>query len=182
MTRGPQTSVKWQILNHYLIDHPDRNLVSWCINGFKHGFTLGLTRSPTLWPDPPNSKKVRDNPLITWNLIKEEIHNGFVLGPFQSKPIKNLFCVPINIVEKETSSGLYRLIQDFSYPWDNPMNGINAMVPKENKQVSYSGIEDVARMALQLGAPSWAMRIDIKHVFKCLPLAPSQWQYTGFKF
>ena len=26
------------------------------------------------------------------------------------------------------------------------------------------------------------MRIDIKHTFKCLPLASSQWQYTGFKF
>ena len=80
------------------------------------------------------------------------------------------------------SSGLYRLIQDFSYPWHDTTNGINAMVPKENKQVSYSGIDDVAQMALQLGSLSWAMRIDIKHAFKCLPLAPSQWHYTGFKF
>ena len=93
-----------------------------------------------------------------------------------------MFCVPINIVEKETSSGLYRLIQDFSYPWNNDSNGINAMVPKENKKVTYSGIDDVARMALELGAPSWAMQIDIKHAFKCLPLHPLQWQYTGFKF
>ena len=56
------------------------------------------------------------------------------------------------------------------------------MVPKENKTVSYSGIDDVARMALHLGSPSWAMRIDIKHAFKCLPLAPSQWHLTGFSF
>ena len=85
-------------------------------------------------------------------------------------------------MEKETSSGLYRLIQDFSYPWDDEKNGTNTMVPKENKRVSYSGIDDVARMALQLGSLSWAMRIDIKHAFKCLPLAPSQWCLMGFRF
>ena len=56
------------------------------------------------------------------------------------------------------------------------------MVPKENKRVSYSGIDDVTRMALQLGLPSCAMCIDIKHAFKCLPLAPSQWHLTGFRF
>ena len=180
LPQGPRTSVKWQILNYYLKDHPDRELVTWYINGFRHCFTLGLTGTPKPWPDPPNSKKVQQNPKITWHLIKDEIAKGFIIGPFKHKPIHNLYCVPINIVEKETSSGLYRLIQDFSYPWGN--NGINAMVLKENKTVSYSGIDDVARMALDLGSPSWAMRIDIKHAFKCLPLAPSEWHLTGFSF
>ena len=96
--------------------------------------------------------------------------------------MQNLICVPINIVEKETSSGLFRLIQDLSYPWGDRANGINALVPKENKTVTYSGIDDIARMALDLGPRSWAMRIDIKHAFKCLPLAPSQWHLTGFTF
>ena len=135
--------------------------------------------TPKSWPDPPNSKKVLENPKITWDLIKDEITKGFILGPFKTKPIPNLYCVPINIVEKETSLGLYHLVQDFSYPWNDDTNGINAMVPKENKTVSYSGIDDVARMALHLGSPSWAMRIDIKHTFKCLP---SQWHLTGFSF
>ena len=104
------------------------------------------------------------------------------MGPFKEKPIPDLYCVPINIIEKETSSGLYRLIQDFSYPWDDPSNGINAMVPKKNKKVTYSGIDDVARMALQLGSESFSMRIDIRHAFKLLPLKPSLWKFTAFKF
>ena len=124
---------------------------------------------------------MRQYPKITWELIKDEIAKGFILGPFKHKPLQNLICVPINIVEKETSSGLYRLIQDFSYPWGDAENGVNALVPRENKTVTYSGIDDVARMALDLG-PSWAMRIDIKHAFKCLPLSPSQWYLTGFTF
>ena len=182
MRRVPKTSVKWQILDYYLKDHPDRELVAWCVDGFRYGFTLGLTKDPQIWPDPPNSKRVLQNPDITWQLVKDEMDKDFILGPFQHKPLPTLFCVPINIIEKTTSSGLYRLIQDFSYPYNNDANGVNAMVPKENKKVSYSGIDDVARMALQLGPNSWAMQIDIKHAFKCLPLHPSQWQYTGFKF
>ena len=83
------------------------------------------------------------------------------MGPFKTKPIPNLLCVPINIIEKETNSGLYRLVQDFSYPWHDDNNGINALVPDKNKKVQYSGIDDIARIALQLGSPSYAMRVDI---------------------
>ena len=126
----------------------------WCINGFQHGFTLGLVGSPTLWLDPPDSKKVIKNPTITWKLIQDEISKGFILGLFKTKPLSDLLCVPINIVEKETSSGLYHLVQDFSYPWNDKTNGINALVPNQNKCVSYVGIDDVARMALELGSPS----------------------------
>ena len=157
---APKTSVKWQILEYYLRDHQDRELVNWCINGFRSGFTLGLEGEP----------------------IKDEIDKGFIIGPFKEKPIEGLLCVPINIVEKETSSGLFHLIQDFSYPWGDSANGINALVPDKNKKVHYSGINDVARMAIDLGSPSYAMRIDIKHAFKLLPLSPDQWRLTGFRF
>ena len=114
----PKTSVKWQILEYYLCDHPDKDLVSWCINRFKNGFTLGMIGTPILWPEPSNGKKIQ-HPDITWQLIKDEIHKGFILGPFKTKPFPELFCVQIKIVEKKMSSGLYRLIQDFLYPWDD---------------------------------------------------------------
>ena len=129
----------------------------WRIDDFQHRFTCGLVGSPTLWSDPPNSKKVIKNPTITWKLIQDEISKGFILGPFKTKPLSNLLCVPINIVKKETSSGLYYLVQDFSYSWNDKINGINALVPNQNKHVSYAGIDDIARMALELGSPSWAM-------------------------
>ena len=135
---------------------------------------------PTPWSNPENSQKVLQNPHVTWQLIKDEIDKGFILGPFKTKPIKDLICVPINIIEKETSSGLYRLVQDFSYPWHDDSNGINALVPDANKKVQYSGIDDIARIALQLGSPSYAMQIC--HAFKLLPLAPNQWRFTAFKF
>ena len=134
------------------------------------------------WPEPANSKNVLENPEITWKLIQDEINKGFILGPFNTKPFPNLLCIPINIVEKETSLGLYRLVQDFSYPWNDNTNSINALVPNKNKRVNYGGIDDVARIALELGSPSWAVHLDIKHAFKCLPLAPSQWHLTGLCF
>ncbi len=36
------------------------------------------------------------------------------------------------------------------YPWDDPLNGINALVPDVDKSVKYAGIDDVARIALKL--------------------------------
>ena len=117
-------------------------MVHWCIDSFRFAFTLGLAGTPTPWPNPPNSKKVQQNPDATWQLIKDEINKGFIIGPFKEKPIPKIYCVPINIVEKEMSLGLFRLVQDFSYPWDDPDNGINTLVPSKNKKVSYAGIDD----------------------------------------
>ena len=182
VTWQPRTSVKWQILDYYLKDHPDRALVEWCLDSFKNGFSLGMVGTPSPWPDPKNGKKVLKDPETTWKLIKDEIDKGFILGPFKTRPIKDLFCVPINIVEKEMSSGLYRLIQDFSFPWGDPNNGINVLVPSENKKVKYAGMDQVAELALRLGPKSEAIRIDIKSAFKLLPLSVRFWKFTGFKF
>lgn len=183
MRRSPSTPVSWQRLQFYLRDHPDRDLVNWCVDGFRNGFSLELTADPAPWPDPPNSKRVRDNPQVTWKLIKDEIDKGSILGPFKQKPrlTKPLLCVPIQIIEKQMSSGLYRLVQDFSYPYDTPHNGINALVPPDKKKINFAGMDDVARMAVQL-QNSWAVKLDIKSAFKCLPLRYQEWFLTGFQF
>ena len=146
------------------------------------GFSLGMVGTPTPWPNPKNGKKVLKDSETTWKLIKDEIDKGFILGPFKTKPIKDLFCVPINIVEKEMSSGLYRLIQDLVFRGGDSKNGINALVPRENKKVKYAGMDQVAELALRLGPKSEAIRIDIKSAFKLLPLVVRFWKFTGFKF
>ncbi len=90
---------------------------------------------------------------------------------------------PINFVRKLTSVGKQRLIQDFSYPYDQLQNGVNALVPPENKKVKYSGVFTVAAMAWALQDKElWAARMDIKRAFKNLPIKKDQWYLMGFKF
>ena len=85
---SPHTSVKWQTFDYYLRDHPDRETVRWCINGFKHGFSLGLEGVPTPGLTPPNSKRVLENPAITWELINDKIDKGFIIGHLKTSQSK----------------------------------------------------------------------------------------------
>ncbi len=125
------TPVSWQRLHSCLWAHPDRQLVDTVINGF----SLGLSAPPLPWPDPPNGKLVQTDPDTTWDLIQDEILNGAVIGPFENRPLPNLLLSPINFVKKLISVGKKQLLQDFSYPYDQPDNGVNALVPLENKKV-----------------------------------------------
>ena len=152
------TPVSWCRLHSCLWAHPDRQLEDPVIKGFRDGFSLGLSAPPLPWPDPPNGKLVQADPDTTWDLIQDEILNGAVIGPFENRPLPNLLVSPINFVKKLTSVGKKQLIQDFSYPYDQPQNGVNALVPPENKKVKYSGVRTVAAVAwaLQDREPSWA--------------------------
>ncbi len=181
-----RTPVCWRVLQRFLKMHPDRDFAMRVVNGFRYGFSLGLAREPQPWADPPNRPLVEEKPNSAWDLICTEIKEGAVLGPFDVRPLPNLLCTPINIVEKEMSSGKFHLIQDLSYPWGDDSNGVNAMVPSQNKKVKYQGVDTVIEMAqcLRPHFPDglWGCRMDICQAFRQCPIRPSEWHLMGFKF
>ncbi len=170
------TPVSWRRLHSCLWAYPDRQLLDAVIKGFRDRFSLGLSARPFPWLDPLNRKLVQADPDTMWDLIHDEILNGAVIGPFENKPLPNLLVSLINFLKKLTSVGKKWLIQDFSYPYDQPDNGVNVLVPLENKKVKYSGVRTVVAIpwALQDREPLWAARMDIKWAFKNLPITKDQ--------
>ena len=69
------------------------------INHFSQGFKIGLTHIPPL-PPPKNHPPVLELPDIAQAMVNDEVELKRVLGPYDTPPIPNLVCSPLNLVDK----------------------------------------------------------------------------------
>ena len=135
-------------------------MVNYLVEGFTHGFRLGLNRRPKPRQPYPNSREARQNPEIVQKLADKEIQNGCLSGPFDKSPLPNIVFSPLNIVPKAGSEGEFRLIHDLAYPYNN--ESLYSCIPTEEASVKYY-LEAVVNMAVEIGTKTWGARIDICH-------------------
>ena len=124
----PLQWVNADILEHLLLHHPDRAEVQYVVDGFRHGFDLGLTRSPKPRGPVRNLRKARHHPEVAQRMIDEEVAKGHMLGPFTEPPFPNMVFSPINLVPKAGSDDKFRLIHDLSYPYNK--ESMNSCIPE----------------------------------------------------
>ena len=166
-------------LRYYLRDHPDCELVNYVINGYTHGFELGMNRTPKPRGLVKNGREVCCNPEITQQLIDEEIRLGHVPGPFDEDPFPDMVHSPINLVAKP--NGKHHLIHDLSHPFRSDQS-INSCIPDENCTVQYHHIDEVIEMGIAIGKKLHAVHIDILFAFSNQPMAFSQLKFLAFSF
>ena len=74
---------------------------------------------------------------------------------------------PINIVPK--SNRLHCLVHDLSFPW-NGHDAVNDCIPECNSNVHYKHIDNVIRMAQEMGSEIAGVRTNIAHAFRNLSI------------
>ena len=74
------------MIRYLACDHPDRDLVRYVVNGFRYGFSLGMTRRPP--PNSPcaNGSKAQEDPVTMQQLVDKGVAKGHMLGPFDTPP------------------------------------------------------------------------------------------------
>lgn len=99
-TYHPLNRVHHDILNYYLRDHPNRQLVEWAVQGFKVGFDLGLERAPK--PNEPcrNAPRCYEHPEVVREMVAKEVALGHVVGPLDKKPWPDMVFSPLQLVPK----------------------------------------------------------------------------------
>ena len=78
----------------------------------------------------------RENPLAVTNYVHKELVAGRIAGPFQQLPFKKSHVSPISLRPKPTP-GLFRIIHDLSFPYDNKYS-VNDGIPREEATVEYA--------------------------------------------
>ena len=104
--------IKIKVLNQYLAEHPDRELVNFLIFGFSNGFSIrfiGILAECF----PSNLKSAQEHPIEVSEAIGREISRGHTSGPFNYLPFPICHCSPLGTVPKGDS---VRLILDLSQP------------------------------------------------------------------
>ena len=161
-------------LEFYLDAHPDRDLVSYIITGFRFGFDIGFQGSVTD-TRPRNLLTARSNPEPVSEAIRKELSRSHTAGPFSSPPMFPFHCSPLGAVPKK--DGTFRIILDLSSPRGF---SVNEGILKDTFSVRYSSFDDAVELVRLLGPSTFMAKLDIRHAFRLCPVRPDQWCLLGY--
>ena len=104
---------------------------------------------------------------------------GWITGDFDKDgepPLLNYFEVPEKGVEKSLFPGVFRLIKDYGYPYDDL--DINTLMVNESKH-NLLGFEVLIEALMVYGRGTLMYSGDASGAYKILPLHPQEWHLTG---
>jgi hypothetical protein len=145
--------------------------------GLREGFRIGAHGAVTTTYTPPNHKSALVKPLIIQKHIDTEVAAGRYTGPFTRDTLQQLIgpfrTAPLGIVDKASSPGNFRVIQDFSYPRDSPLGtSLNSQINLDNFSCTWGFFADVAK-AVSLAPPgSMAATFDVDAAYRQMPVHP----------
>ncbi|QRV80638.1 site specific recombinase, phage integrase family protein [Ceratobasidium sp. AG-Ba] len=150
--------------------------------GLRNSFRIGAPRlsSPTYIPN--NHKTATDRPHIIEEHILSELSAGRYAGPFSQDVIENALgpfrCAPLGLVDKASSPGKFRVIQDFSFPRDDTPPSLNAQINTDNFPCEWDMFPDIAK-AVALAPPgSVAATCDVDAAYRQMPVHPEDRHQT----
>ena len=164
----PLHRVNPDVLQYQLTNHPDQQEVKYIVDGFHHGFDLGLSCSPSPRGPVQNLRMARRHPDVAQAMIDNDVAKGHMLGPFDTPLFENMVFSPINLVPKARSEAKFCLIHNLSYPYTD--DSINACILQEHCWVQYTHLDDVINLALQIGTSTVACHLDICSAYHNGPL------------
>ena len=131
------------------------------------GYSHSSGSQPALSSARKNMKSADDNPQVVKDYLDAELRRGVVLGPFLHEEIRQIQINRFGVIPKASQPGKWRLIVDLSHPEGKSVNdGINP----ELCSLHYVKVDDVARRVWQLGPGTQMAKIDVKSVYRIVPV------------
>ena len=101
--------------------------------------------------------------------LKQEVELGNILGPFPKVTAPAVHINRFGVIPKKHQAGRWCLITDLSFHEGSSINdGINSNVCLLN----YIMVQEVVRRAISMGKSALLAKIDIKSVYKLIPVSP----------
>jgi hypothetical protein len=146
-------------------------------SGLRYGFRLGTSSSPISTTIHDNHLSAKNNPLAVHKYINDELTNGRYSGPFSLSTLNTLIghfrASPLGVVDKSSSPGSFRIIQDFSYPRDSiPIPSVNSEINPELFNCEWGFFQDVREIMLRLPRTAEAATFDVDAAYRRMPVHP----------
>lgn len=145
----------------------------------RNGFDMGVssTINKTFTPNNYNSAISRPN-IIEKHIIKELSAQRYT-GPFSKSRLELLigpFCTsPLGTVPKSNSLDEFRVIQDLSFPRNNPTHtSVNSEINAELFLCDWGTFTQMYKIVRKAPPGSQAATIDVDAAFRCCPIRPIQ--------
>ena len=162
-----------------LVGHPDRQAVSFVLQGLQHGFRLGFKPARRLKAAKRNKPSAFQNPHVIDDYLAREVSRCRVAGPFPSIPIPNLQVSSFGVKPKTGQPGKWRLIIDLSFPGGYSINnGISA----DEFSMHYITLDQIIHMVAKHGSRAMMVKFDVETAYRNIAVHPEDWYLLGMKW
>jgi hypothetical protein len=147
--------------------------------GMRLGFDMGVRYPPTFTYTPPNHNSALSYPQHVLSHIQNELSHGRYSGPFSKSKLESLIgpfrTSPLGTVPKSLGSAERRIVQDLSFPRDDPsLDSVNNQINIEDFRCDWGTFNDVRKIVIDAPELSEAATLDVDSAFRCCPITPSQ--------
>ena len=149
------------------------------VEGLPIGFDVGVHDLPSRTIISDNHTSSRLDPDFISSYIEGEEAAGRYSRAFEPDELETLIgpfrTSPIGLVPKPNSAKRYRMIQDLSFPWDNPeLVSVNAGIKAEDFPTVWGTFNITSELIRSLPVGCHAATFDISAAYRLTPVWPSQ--------
>ena len=171
------TPVQLELLQPYLIAHPDQEYATYIAAGLRDGFRIGFSHgNARLKARKGNHPSCRAKPEVVTERIAAELSAGRLLGPIAPAHLPLVHTSPMGLVPKPHQPNKFCLIVDLSAPIDN---SVNDGIPSDFCSLRYASVDDAVAMVRVLGRGTMLAKIDIKDAYRLIPVHPDDYHLLG---
>lgn len=145
----------------------------------RFGFDMGVHSPPSHTYTPPNHNSAVLFPDHVISYIRNELSLGRYSGPFSQSRLECLIgpfrTSPLGTVPKSFGSTDRRIVQDLSYPRNDPnLSSVNYQINIEDFRCDWGTFNEVRSIVIDAPEGSEAATLDVDAAFRCCPVTPSQ--------
>jgi hypothetical protein len=145
----------------------------------RNGFDMGVHSPPLVTYTPPNHQSALLYPNHVLSHIRNELSLRRYSGPFSRSRLEFLIgpfrTSPLGTVPKSLDSTERRIVQDLSFPRNDPSrSSVNDQINIEDFRCDWGTFNDVRSIVLNAPDGSEAATLDVDAAFRRCPILPSQ--------
>lgn len=150
------------------VDHISPEWFQWLSSSLRDGVRIGYTGPRNVQVFRQNNASALSEPLVVDDLLAQEVSKGFLIGPFQDRPLVSpgVYLSHVNALTLHKKDK-YRLCIDLS----GDLKGtVNFFISAEDSSVDFSTIDDVVDSTILCGSGALIAKLDLKDAYKILPV------------
>jgi hypothetical protein len=148
-------------------------------HSLRFGFDMGVHSPPSLTYTPPNHNSALSYPDHVLSHIHKELSLRRYSGPFSRSRLEFLIgpfrTSPLGTVPKSHDSTDRRIVQDLSFPRDDPnRSSVNSQINIDDFRCDWGTFNDIRMIVIDAPEGAEAATLDVDSAFRCCPILPSQ--------
>ena len=158
-----------------LRDHPDKEYVSYILEGIREGFRVGFK-----WGVCPLAPSQGNMPIAKPERVSQYLERELELGRIWRVPSsdENIQISPLGLIPKKNKPDSWRLIVDLSSPKGASVNdGIDRSLASQ----AYVTVEHLVSLILAQGGHPLLVKADIKEAYRMVPVHQDDHCLLGVK-